>query len=44
VGDLWSLFEEQGVNGRHRIDGSQGSPQEVADAIYARCVDGQLRL
>ena len=44
VGDLWSLFEEQGVDGRHRIDSSQQSPHVVADIIYERCLKGELRL
>ena len=44
VGDLWSQFEELGVDGRHRVDSSQGSPQSIADAIYARTILGELRL
>ncbi|HEX3794523.1 MAG TPA: AAA family ATPase [Acidimicrobiales bacterium] len=44
VGDLWSQFEAQGVDARHRIDSSQGTPQDIADTVYAHCIKGELRL
>jgi hypothetical protein len=44
VGDMWSQFETHGAKDRHRVDGSEHSPQEIAGAIYQRCLNGDLRL
>jgi hypothetical protein len=44
VGDLWGLFEAQGVDARHRVDSSQHTPDVIADTIYQRCLNGELRL
>jgi hypothetical protein len=41
---LWNGFEAHGIDTRHRIDSSERSPDLVADEIYRRCVEGDLRL
>jgi hypothetical protein len=44
VDDLWSLFEEQGVDERHRVDIGDRSPEPIAEEIFRRCREGEFRL
>jgi energy-coupling factor transporter ATP-binding protein EcfA2 len=41
---LWTMFEEHGLDERHRVDSGDRTPQAIADEIYGRCVAGGLRL
>jgi hypothetical protein len=41
---LWNGFEAHGIDDRHRIDSGELSPGLIADEIYQRCVEGDLRL
>ena len=44
VDDLWALFEDQGVDERHRVDSGTHRPAEVAEEIDRRLSAGDLRL
>ncbi len=44
VDDLWTQFENQGVEERHRVDVGLRSPEEVAGEIDRRLQAGELRL
>jgi predicted kinase len=44
VGDLWALFESQGVDERHRIDAGGRAAREVAEEIDRRLSGDELRL
>ena len=44
VGDLWTLFEDQGVEERHRVDVGARSPVAVAEEIDRRLGAGDFRL
>jgi predicted kinase len=41
---LWNGFETHGVDDRHHVDSSALSPEVIAEEIYRRCVEGELRL
>jgi hypothetical protein len=41
---LWNGFEAHGIDDRHRVDSSERSPGLIADEIYRRCIEGDLRL
>jgi hypothetical protein len=44
VDDLWTQFERQGVEKRHRVDVGGRSPGEVAEEIDCRFGAGEFRL
>jgi hypothetical protein len=44
VEDLWRMFEEHGLDERHRVDVGDRSPELVAEEIYRRSVEGGLQL
>ncbi len=44
VEDLWRMFEEDGLEPRHRIDVAGRRPEAIAEEIYRFCTDGQLLL
>jgi predicted kinase len=44
VDDLWTQFEDQGVDERHRVDSGTHRPAEVAEEIDRRLSAGDLRL
>jgi cytidylate kinase len=44
VDDLWTQFEAQGVDERHRVDAGARPPQVIADEIYRECVSGTFLL
>ncbi len=44
VEDLWRMFEENGLEPRHRIDVAGRRPEAIAEEIYRFCTDGQLLL
>jgi predicted kinase len=44
VEDLWRMFEENGLEDRHRIDVGERLPEEIADEIYRSCTGGTLLL
>ena len=44
VGDLWSQFEQHGVEERHRVDVGARNPGDVAEEIDRRLRTGELRL
>jgi hypothetical protein len=44
VQDLWNGFEAHDVDDRHRVDSSDRPPGLIADEIYQRCIEGNLRL
>jgi predicted kinase len=44
VEELWDLFEQQGVEERHRVDAGQLSPDEIAGEIDRRWGQGDFRL
>ncbi|HEY3845033.1 MAG TPA: AAA family ATPase [Acidimicrobiales bacterium] len=44
VDDLWTQFEAQGVDERHRVDLGDRPPQPIADEIFERCRAGRLLL
>ncbi len=44
VGDLWSQFEQHGVEERHRVDAGDRDPAHVAEDIDRRLRAGELRL
>ena len=41
---LWDRFEAHGIDERHRVDSGERPPWLVADEIYQRCIEGDLRL
>jgi predicted kinase len=41
---LWNGFEAHGIDERHRVDSGDRPPGLIADEIYRRCVEGDLRL
>jgi predicted kinase len=41
---LWNGFEAHGIDDRHLVDSSERSPEVIAEEIYRRCVEGELRL
>ncbi len=44
VDDLWTQFESQGVDERHRVDSGEGGPAEVAEEIDRRLDAGEFEL
>jgi hypothetical protein len=44
VGDLWTMFEKEGVPERHRFDTGEWPPGAIADEIYRRCLAGEFLL
>jgi predicted kinase len=44
VGDLWTQFEDHGVDERHRVDAGTHRPAEVAEEIDRRLAAGDFRL
>jgi hypothetical protein len=44
VEDLWRMFEENGLEPRHRVDVGSRSPAVIAEEIYRRCAEGALLL
>jgi hypothetical protein len=44
VDELWGLFEQLGVEERHRVDSGDRPPADVADEIDRRCRAGDFRL
>ena len=44
VDDLWSQFEDHGVDQRHRVDAGAHSPGAVAEEIDRRLAAGDFRL
>ena len=44
VEDLWRMFEENGLDPRHRIEVAERRPEEIAEEIYRFCTDGHLLL
>ncbi len=44
VGDLWTQFEQHGVEERHRVDVGDRNPAEVAAEIDRRLRAGEFRL
>jgi len=44
VGDLWTQFENHGVEERHRVDAGTHPPAEVAEEIDRRLGAGEFRL
>jgi hypothetical protein len=44
VDDLWTLFERQGVEERHRVDSGERSPDAIAEEIDRRLGAGEFRL
>jgi hypothetical protein len=44
VAALWNRFEAHGIDDRHRVDSSERAPEVIADEIYRRCLEGELRL
>jgi predicted kinase len=44
VQDLWNGFEAHDVDDRHRVDSSDRPPGLIAEEIYQRCIEGNLRL
>ncbi len=44
VEDLWRMFGEDGLEGRHRVEVAGRQPEEIAGEIYRSCTDGQLLL
>ncbi|HSZ36987.1 MAG TPA: AAA family ATPase [Acidimicrobiales bacterium] len=43
VDDLWSLFESQGVEERHRVDSGERTPDAIAEEIDGRLGSGDFR-
>jgi hypothetical protein len=44
VQDIWNGFEAHDVDDRHRVDSSDRPPALIAEEIYQRCIEGDLRL
>jgi predicted kinase len=44
VDDLWTQFEREGVDERHRVDAGERGPADVAEEIGRRLAAGLLRL
>ena len=44
VDDLWSQFESQGVDERHRVDSGGHRPDEVAEEIDRRLAAGDFKM
>jgi predicted kinase len=44
VDDLWALFEQQGVEERHRVDSGARRPDDIASEIDRRMGAGEFRL
>jgi hypothetical protein len=42
VEDLWKMFEEHGLDARHRIEVGDRAPEVIAGEIYRRCLEGRL--